>query len=137
MRKERFKNKSKFYFIESKLMSMFKEFLTKMFSDKCQLTSLELDISNDMSNVDIHRCFSFPSNTYSNIINSGLVTHCMNLRYLHIHLMYGSILEHIIQCVPALEVLSVEFTQKLIKDDVAFKIKRFAPTFVNWYDKVT
>jgi hypothetical protein len=116
---------------------MFKEFLTKIFSAKCRLISLELDISNDDSSVDIHRCFLFPSDTYSNIINSGLVTHCMNLRYLHIHLIYGYILEHIIQRVPALEVLSVQFTEKLIKDSVGFKVKRFAPTLVNWYDKVT
>jgi hypothetical protein len=116
---------------------MFKEFLRKLFSAKCQLTSVEIDISNDDSSVDIHQFYSFSIDGHSNVINNELITHCMNLRYLHIHLMYGYILEYIIQHTPALEILSVQFKNGLVKQSsFELEITQFAPNLFNWRDKV-
>ncbi|CAF4759219.1 unnamed protein product, partial [Rotaria sp. Silwood2] len=89
----------------SKLMFMFKEFLHQLFSDKCQLTYLELDISDDDSVNDIHECLSLSSVSINNLV----ITHCMNLHYSHIHLTYGYFLEHSIEHGSALQTLSVIF----------------------------
>ncbi|CAF3182013.1 unnamed protein product [Rotaria sp. Silwood2] len=114
-------------------MLMFKEFLRTLFSDKCRLISLEVDISNDDSAVDIHGCFSLSSISINNVV----VTHCMTLRYLHIHLIYGYFLEHIIEHVPILETLSVIFKDSLMKESsYKPKMKRFASTILNWYEKM-
>ncbi|CAF4884543.1 unnamed protein product [Rotaria sp. Silwood1] len=118
---------------ESKLMLMFKKFLRTLFSDKCRLISLEVDISNDVSAVDIHKCFSLSSISINNVV----VTHCMTLRYLHIHLIYGYFLERIIEHAPALETLSVIFKDSLMKESsYEPSMKRFASTILNWYEKV-
>jgi hypothetical protein len=112
---------------------MFKKFLRQLFSDKCQLISLELDISNDKNFVDIHECFSLSSISNNNIV----VTHCITLRYLHIHLIYGYFLEHIIEHVPALESLSVIFKYSLIRESsYESEMKQFPSTTLNWYKKV-
>jgi hypothetical protein len=116
---------------------MFKEFLRKLFSDKCRLTSLELDVSNDSSSANIHEFFSLSSNVNRNLISNELATHCKSLRYLKIDLIYGCLLEHIIKCVPALEILSVQFKHSLVNEwSDGPQIKRFASSIFNWYDKV-
>ncbi|CAF4809603.1 unnamed protein product, partial [Rotaria sp. Silwood2] len=116
---------------------MCQEFMRQLFSSKCQLTSLRLDISKDNSFFQIHNYFSssfFHINT--NQIDNQLVTTCMSLRRLHIHIIYGYFIEHIVNHVPALEILSV-----IIRDSLArhllyqMKVKTFTPAVVNWYDK--
>ncbi|CAF4174653.1 unnamed protein product [Rotaria sordida] len=117
---------------------MIKEFLHKLLSDKCQLISLDLDISNDDSTVNIHQCFSLYSDIYLNKINNKLVTSCTSLRYLTIHLIYGCFLENIIEHIPALEILSIIFKHSLIKKWYSYEpsIKRFPSSIVNWYEKI-
>ncbi|CAF4793033.1 unnamed protein product, partial [Rotaria sp. Silwood2] len=121
-----------------KLTVMCQEFIRQLFSSKCQLTSLQLDISQDNSLFQIHDCFSSSFfHIYSNEIDNQLVTNCMSLRRLHIHVIHGYFIEHIIEHVPPLETLSV-----IIRDSLAspllyqIKFKTFPPTVVNWYDKV-
>lgn len=111
-------------------MLMFKEFLRKLFSDNCQLTSLKLDVSTDDFYANIHQCFS--------LINNELGMHCMSLRYLHIHLIYGFLFEHIIEHAPNLEILSIHFKNSLVREWSYYRseIKAFVPTYVNWYNKV-
>ncbi|CAF3423509.1 unnamed protein product, partial [Rotaria sp. Silwood2] len=116
---------------------MCQEFIRQLFSSKCQLTSLQLDISQDNSLFQIHDCFSSSFfHIYSNEIDNQLVTNCMSLRRLHIHVIHGYFIEHIIEHVPPLETLSV-----IIRDSLAspllyqIKFKTFPPTVVNWYDK--
>ncbi|CAF4995354.1 unnamed protein product, partial [Rotaria sp. Silwood1] len=114
----------------SKLMFMFQEFVRRFFSDKCQLTSLKLDLSIDDFYAHIHHCFS--------LINNEPVMHCMSLRYLHIHLIYGFLFEHIIEHVPNLEILSVQFRNCLVREwSFGSKIETFVPTNVNWYNKMS
>ncbi|CAF4155082.1 unnamed protein product, partial [Rotaria sp. Silwood2] len=122
---------------ESNFIFMVKEFIRNLFSVKCQLTSLNLDISNDRSTVNIHECFLSSSNISSNLINHDFVTHCTSLRYLHIHLIHGFFLEHIIERLPSLEILSVQFQSTLVKEDCIYEpmIKKFSSS-INWYDKI-
>ncbi|CAF5001661.1 unnamed protein product, partial [Rotaria sp. Silwood1] len=109
---------------------MFQEFVRRFFSDKCQLTSLKLDLSIDDFYAHIHHCFS--------LINNEPVMHCMSLRYLHIHLIYGFLFEHIIEHVPNLEILSVQFRNCLVREwSFGLKIETFVPTNVNWYNKMS
>ncbi|CAF1220164.1 unnamed protein product [Rotaria sp. Silwood1] len=113
---------------DSKLMFMLKEFLCKLFSDKCQLTSLELDIPNDHNYNGIHECLS---------INNPVIIHCITLRHLHVHLIYGYFLEDIIKYVPALQTLSVTFKDSLIQKRLYEpKMKRFISINSNWYEKM-
>ncbi|CAF1447353.1 unnamed protein product [Rotaria sordida] len=113
---------------DSKLMLMFKEFLRKLFSDKCQLTSLELDIPDDHNYNGIYECLS---------INNPVIIHCITLRHLHIHLIYGYFLEDIIKYVPALQTLSVTFKDSLMQKQLYEpKMKRFIPINSNWYEKM-
>jgi len=118
-------------------MLMFEEFTRKLFSNKCHLTSLELDISNDDTCVHIHKFLSLPSNINSDVIHNEVVTHCKSLRYLKIDLIDGSFLENLIEHVPNLEILSVQFKHTLMKglsDEP--QMKRFASSIINWYTKV-
>ena len=39
-------------------MLIFKEFLRKLFSVKCKLISLDIDISNDDQSSNIHQCLN-------------------------------------------------------------------------------
>ncbi|CAF4259387.1 unnamed protein product [Rotaria sordida] len=122
-----------------KLRVMYQEFIRQLFSSKCQLTSLRLDISQDNSLYQIHKCFSSSSSSdiYSNQIDNQLVTNCMTLRRLHIHVIHGYFIEHIIEHVPALEILSVVIEDSLAQEQLYhIKTKKFSSTIVNWYDKV-
>ncbi|CAF4723577.1 unnamed protein product, partial [Rotaria sp. Silwood2] len=64
-----------------------------------------LDISDDDNVNDIHECLSLSSVS----INSLVITYCMNLHHLHIHLTYGYFVEHSIEHGSALQTLSVIF----------------------------
>ncbi|CAF4130132.1 unnamed protein product [Rotaria sordida] len=122
-----------------KLRVMYQEFIRQLFSSKCQLTSLRLDISQDNSLYQIHKCFSSSSSSdiYSNQIDNQLVTNCMTLRRLHIHVIHGYFIEHIIEHVPALKILSVVIEDSLAQEQLYhIKTKKFSSTIVNWYDKI-
>ncbi|CAF3287439.1 unnamed protein product [Rotaria sp. Silwood2] len=80
--------------LNSKLMFMFKEFLHQL-----------LDISDDDNVNDIHECLSLSSVSINNLV----ITHCMTLNHLHIHLTYDYFLEHSIEHGSALQTLSVIF----------------------------
>ncbi|CAF3328527.1 unnamed protein product [Rotaria sp. Silwood2] len=114
---------------DSKFMFMSKKFLRELFSDKCQLTSLELNIPNDHNYNGIHECLS---------INNPVIIYCITLRHLHIHLIYGYFLENIITYVPALQTLSVTFKDSLMQKRLYEpKMKRFISINFNWYEKLT
>ncbi len=118
-------------------MSMLKVFLRQLFSDKCRLTSLELDLSHDDSSNNIHEFFSSCSKMNSNDIRNESLTQCKTLRYLKIDLQSGCLLDDITKHVPALEILSVRFKDSLIdQQSVEPFMKRFASSIVNWYSKV-
>ncbi|CAF4324307.1 unnamed protein product, partial [Rotaria sordida] len=79
---------------------------------------------------------SSSSDIYSNQIDNQLVTNCMTLRRLHIHVIHGYFIEHIIEHVPALEILSVVIGNSLAQEQLYYmKTKKFSSTIINWYDK--
>ncbi|CAF2675635.1 unnamed protein product [Rotaria sp. Silwood2] len=114
-----------------------KHFIRQLFSSECQLTSLRLDISEDDSVFEIRECLSSSDDIYSNRIYYQLVTNCITLRHLHVHLIYGYFIEHIIEHVPVLEILSIRFRDVLAHERLhKMPFKQFTPIVVNWYDKV-
>lgn len=89
---------------------MFQQLLCQLFSDQCQLISLQLDIRN--SSYDTHQCLKSYSHLPSNTISQS---YCVTLRRVDIHLDYRCFLEHLIEHVPNLEQLSVQFRYSLME----------------------
>ncbi|CAF5011986.1 unnamed protein product, partial [Rotaria sp. Silwood1] len=94
-------------------MNMIKQLLCQIFSAQCQLTYLRLDISNDRTDSNIHECLTSNSNLSSNLIQYQLHSCCMTLRRLHIRLNQTCFFENLIEHVPNLEQISVEFDYSL------------------------
>jgi hypothetical protein len=108
---------------------MFKEFLCQIFSDQCQLTSLQLDITKSF--YSIHQCLN--SNTISNEYQSC----CLTLRCLCIHIDHKCFLEHLIEHIPNLEQLSVHIRNSLIDDDLpGSDTQALVTSNGNWFNKV-
>jgi hypothetical protein len=114
---------------------MFKKFIRQLFSDKCQLTSLRLDIANDESFTKIHQCLtlsSYPSNSISNTKQNC----CMTLRYLYIRLKYICLLEHLIKHIPNIERLSVICSTLNMEPRSESNIETLIKSNGNWFEKV-
>ncbi|CAM4775044.1 unnamed protein product [Rotaria magnacalcarata] len=88
---------------------MMGQLLCKIFSAQCQLKTLRLDISNVFKSGSIHQCLESKSYLSSDSIQHELQSYCMTLRYLYIRLNQTCFLENLIEHVPNLEQLSVEF----------------------------
>jgi len=87
---------------------MFKDFLREIFSNKCQLISLRLNVPIvNFTNMNFHQCLSLSSNVYSSSISNQNSCYYITLRYLHIRISYACFLEHLIEHVPNLKCLSV------------------------------
>ncbi len=110
---------------------MIKQLLCQLFSGQCQLTSLRLDISNEFRCGTIYRCLSSNSDLSSNLIQYQLQSCNITLRRLHIRLNYSYFLESLIEYVPNLEQISVEF-------DAIWKsnIEALRQSNENWFNKV-
>ena len=125
------------YYTVPKLLFNLQEFMYKLFSGKCQLTSLPLDISNDDPCLRIHEFCLSSCNIHQNLIHNELFTYCITFRHLHIHLIFGSMLDNIINHVPALETFSIQFENSLFNEWLYPKVKKSYTSIVNWYNKVT
>ncbi|CAF4746459.1 unnamed protein product [Rotaria sp. Silwood2] len=90
-------------------MTMIEQLLCKIFSAQCKLRYFRLDISNGFRDGNIHRCLESSSYVSLNSIQHELQSYCMTLRYLYIRLNQTCFLENLIEHVPNLEQLSVEF----------------------------
>ncbi|CAF3353066.1 unnamed protein product [Rotaria sp. Silwood1] len=112
---------------------MIKELVCRLFSAQCQLKSLRLDISNEFRCGFIHRCLSSNSDLSPNLIQSCNIT----LRRLHIRLNHALFLESLIEYVPNLEQISVEFDGSL-KFDTLWKsnIESLKQSNENWFNKI-
>ncbi|CAF4703514.1 unnamed protein product, partial [Rotaria sp. Silwood2] len=120
-----------------KLTAMCKQIMRQLFSSKCQLTCLRLDITNDSSDYRIHQTFSPYYNIYLSEFDNQLNTNCMTLRCLHIKIVFGYFIEYVIEHVPALEILSVTFKYSLVREFLhQRRMIQFVPTISNWNDKV-
>ncbi|CAF3420896.1 unnamed protein product [Rotaria socialis] len=116
---------------------MLKKFINKLFSRQNQLVSLRLDIANGMCDIDIHQCLSLSSYPYSRVIFNKRESYCLSLRYLHIHLIYTCFLEHIIECIPALEQMSVNFKSSMnMEPRSTTDIETLIKSNGTWFDKL-
>ncbi|CAF3015196.1 unnamed protein product [Rotaria sp. Silwood2] len=88
---------------------MFKKLICQLFSDKCQLISLQLDIDDDNNPLNIHQCFTLCSHSSSKSISNKIQYCCLTLHYLYVCLKYTYFLEHLIEHIPNIEQLSVIF----------------------------
>ncbi|CAF0879798.1 unnamed protein product [Adineta steineri] len=114
---------------------MFQQLLNEIFSNKCQLISLELDITQSF--YSIHQCLNSDSHLQSKTIFNEYQSYCLTLRRLHIRLDYRCFLEHLIEHVPNLEQLSVHFQSSLDKIFVsASNIETLVLSNGNWYNKI-
>lgn len=90
------------------LQDIFRQIFGQIFSNQCQLTFLKVNISK--LSYEIHQCLKPNSYFHSNIINNEFQSnYCTTLRCLKIYLYYGCFLEDLIEHVPNLEQLSVDF----------------------------
>ncbi|CAF1019430.1 unnamed protein product [Rotaria sordida] len=127
------KRLSKVSYKENQL-NMIKEFVCRLFSTQCQLTSLRLDISNEFRCGFLHQCLSSNSDLSSNLIQSCNIT----LRRLHIRLNYARFLESLIEYIPNLEQISVEFIGSLQIDTLwKSNIEALKQSNENWFNKVS
>ncbi|CAF4375564.1 unnamed protein product, partial [Rotaria sp. Silwood2] len=104
---------------------------------KCQLTSLRLDISSDCRGGHIHQCLEPNSYLSSKFLQYKHQSCCLTLRHLNIRLNNTCFLENLIEHVPNIEQLLVEFDYSLCsfaswKSNV--EILRQSKT--NWFNKI-
>lgn len=114
-------------------MDMIKQLLRQIFSEKCQLQYLQLDISKEYRCGSLHKCLL----TNSSLSSNSIQTHSVTLRHLDIRLNSTYFLENLIERVPSLEQLSVEFLFSLIFDlPSEWDIEASENSNDNWLNKV-
>ncbi|UJR29230.1 hypothetical protein I4U23_010444 [Adineta vaga] len=115
---------------------MFKEFVYKLFSNKCQLKTLQLDISSDCSDGTLHQCLS-PNSCLSELIEYQHPFYCLTLRHLYIRLNQTRFLENLIEHTPNLEQIVVEFSCSL-GSFASWKsnIEALKQSKTNWFNKI-
>jgi hypothetical protein len=112
---------------------MVKQFVCQLFSDRCQLKSLHLDISNGFPDRIIHKYLSLNSNNLPYENRSC----CMTLRRLYIRLSETQVFESLIEHVPNLEYMSVEFDSSLNSYALSkLHIELLRQSNKNWFNKV-
>ncbi|CAF3971728.1 unnamed protein product, partial [Rotaria sp. Silwood1] len=117
-------------------MIILKQFLCQLFSGQCQLTTLRLDISNELMDGNIHRCLTSNSHLSSNFMRCQPQSCCMTLRRLFIRLKYTYFLESIIKHVPNLEQMSVQFDSSLRLDPLwKSNVETLRKSNRNWFNK--
>jgi hypothetical protein len=116
---------------------MIEQFLCRLFSAQCQLKSLRLDISSDFIHGSIHRCLASNSYFSSDFIQYQLESCCVTLRRLHIRLQSTYVLENLIEHLPNLEQMSVQFVFSLGFDSSRnWNVKTLRQSNENWFSKV-
>ena len=115
-------------------MNMIKELLRQIFSEKCQLKYLQLDISEECEYGPLHECLS-PNPSFKSIQTHA--QSCVTLRQIDIRLNSTCFLRSLIERVPNLEQLSVESISSLLmhlprEQDVETLTK----SNENWFNKV-
>ena len=112
---------------------MFEHFLCQLFSDQCQLNSLRLDIGDYTT----EQFKIMGTDSYQNLTANQFQSSCTTLSRLYIRLQYTYLLEHLIECSPSLERLTVEFNRTLnIKPRSISFIKKLCKSNGNWCNKV-
>ncbi|CAM4849547.1 unnamed protein product [Rotaria magnacalcarata] len=120
-----------------KQVNLIKVLVCRLFSAQCQLTPLRLDISNEFHCGIIHRSLSSNFDLFPNLIQYQVQSCNITLRRLHIRLNHSRFLESLIDYVPNLEQISVEFDSSL-EFDTLWKstIEALRQSNENWFNKV-
>ncbi|CAF0836276.1 unnamed protein product [Rotaria sordida] len=122
---------------EEKEIIMIEQLLRQLFSARCQLTSLRLDISNEFRFGGIHGCLASNSHLFSNFIQCQFSSCCVTLRRLHIRLNQTRFLESLIEHVPNLEKIFVEFHSSLNNaSSWSSNVEILKQSNGNWFNKV-
>ncbi|CAF2804532.1 unnamed protein product [Rotaria sp. Silwood2] len=119
-------------------MTMIQQLLCQLFSGQCQLKSLRIDISNEFKNGIIHHCLKSNSNLSSNLIQYQLQSCNITLRRLHIRLNQPCFFENLIEYVPNLEQMSVEFYSSLQFNCLrkSNDLETLKKSNENWFNKI-
>ena len=116
---------------------MIKELLCQIFSQKCQLQNLYLDLSNERRSGPLHQCLSINSSLSFDSIGIQSSSSCLTLRYLNIRLNATCFFQNLIEHVPNLEQISVEFIDSIVFDlPSEWNMKASRKYNQNWFDKV-
>ncbi|CAF1482062.1 unnamed protein product, partial [Rotaria sp. Silwood1] len=120
-----------------KSIIMFKQLIRQLFSDRCQLMFVRLDVADDDPPINIHQCLVLSSHPSTKLISNKIEYGCLTLRHLYIRIKYTCFLEHLIEYIPNIERLSVIFKQSMdmeprSKSDMEILIKSNG----NWFEKV-
>ncbi|CAM4768236.1 unnamed protein product [Rotaria magnacalcarata] len=122
---------------KEKQLNLMKELVCRLFSSQCQLPSLRLDISSEFHCGTIHRCLSSNSDLSPSLIQDQVRSCNITLRRLHIRLNHSHFLESLIEYVPNLEQISVEFDSSLEFDTLwKANIEALRQSNENWFNKV-
>ncbi|CAM4816055.1 unnamed protein product [Rotaria magnacalcarata] len=114
-----------------------KKFIRQLFSDRCQLTYLRLDIGNEFRFGSIHKCLASYSHLSSNFTQRQFPSCCVTLRRLYIRLNQASFLENLIEHVPNLEKLLVKFHSSLNNaSSLSSNVEILKQSNGNWFHKV-
>ena len=120
-----------------KQIPMIEQLLCQLFSGQCQLKSLRLDISNDFLDGSIHQCLPSNSHLTSKFTHYELQSCCITLRYLYIQLNQPCFLENLIEYVPNLEQMSVQFHSSLkFNSSWETNVETLRQSKENWFSKV-
>ncbi|CAF1535451.1 unnamed protein product [Rotaria magnacalcarata] len=118
---------------KKKLLVMSLEFIRQLFSGKCRLISLRIDLV--YADFGLYQYFKL-NHYLSCSITEQYRASCHILRRLHIHLNYTYFLEYLIEHVPVLEKLNVIFCDSLeVRPRSMSDIENLIETSGNWFNK--
>ncbi|CAF4089302.1 unnamed protein product [Rotaria magnacalcarata] len=118
-------------------MTMIKQLLCQLFSGRCKLKSLRIDISNELRGGSIHYCLASNSDLSSNLIQYQLQSCNITLLRLHIRLNRICFLENLIEYVLNLEQMSVEFhSSSVFNSSWKSNVETLKKSNKNWFNKL-
>ncbi|CAF1496216.1 unnamed protein product [Rotaria magnacalcarata] len=116
---------------------MIKQLLCQLFSGRCKLKSLRIDISNELRGGSIHYCLASNSDLSSNLIQYQLQSCNITLLRLHIRLNRICFLENLIEYVLNLEQMSVEFhSSSVFNSSWKSNVETLKKSNKNWFNKI-
>ncbi|CAF3645157.1 unnamed protein product [Rotaria socialis] len=119
---------------KKKLLVMFQEFIRQLFSGKCRLISLRIDLV--YGDFGLYQYFKL-NHYLSCSITEQYRASCHTLRRLHIHLNYTYFLEYLIEHLPVPENLNVIFCDSLdVRPRSMLDIENLIKTSGHWFNKV-
>lgn len=119
-------------------MSVYQDFIAKLFSQKCRLTSLRIDICNfHGGRYNILEHLRPVSDAFLNSISYKGDQFCMTLRRLNIRLESIDFIENLFDRLPNIEQMSLEFSDKMEpRPERRFSDQLLKEVNGNWAKKV-